>query len=828
MQQPRLRIIQTFIVIWLDPNINESDADCQNSVGHLRRIVSSVNIFTDNETCLQFLNGIKDEIVFMIVSVHLYQQIVPLIQQIDQLRSIYVFSGDKEQHELSRSEWSKVKGVFKQVESICDSLKRDIKQCYTDMISISTFSSTDASDPHFDQLDQSFMYSQLLKEILLEIDQDDDKARKSFVEFYRSQYSGNDALRPEIGDFEQNYPKHSPIWWYTKEPFIYETINRALRTQETEIIVKMSFFMRDLHRQIKGLHTKFADHKPITIYRGQGLFNEDFEKMRKNKGGLLSFNSFLSTTTDDLLALARAESAKDDPNLTGIFFKMKFEPELASTSFAGLDDVSHYRDSEKEILFSMHSVFRIEDITPIQDKVWKVELILTKDNDQDLMCLTNYIRKEIKGTLGWQRLGQLLITIGKFNQAEEVYKSLRESTSNKNPEIMIHIQHQLGNIFRLRGEYSNALSSYQEELTTREKFRYLNDPEVAITYDNIGIVHQSKGQYSHALSFYRKALDIRKKTLLCDNSGFADSYNNIGGVYCEMGEYLKALPLYQKTLEIDQKCLPPNHPSLATTYNNIGAVHRGLGDFSSSLTSYQNALEIQLKSVPSDHFDVAATYSNIGLVYRLIGNHPFALLFYNQALEIRQKCLPPEHPEVAINYNNISLVHRGNKDYSAALSFCQKAFEIQQKSLRADHPVLATTYNNMGLVYQDMKDYSNALSFYQKAREIDEKSLPPYHPDAAFTCNNIAGVYRDMGDYSGALSLLQKTLETQQKSPCPNNRSLAIIHNSMATAYESLQQFDKAVEHGELAVDIASRIWRANYYELQLFQNNLDRMRKKL
>jgi tetratricopeptide (TPR) repeat protein len=823
IRQPRIRIIQSFIVIWLDPNINESNADYQNSLVHIRRIVNSINTFANIDSCVQFLNGIRDEKVFMIVSDHVCRQIVPRIQQMDQILSIYVFSNQTEEHELKANEWSKVKGVFTQIESICDSLKQDFKQCYKDMISISTFSSTDASDPHFDRLDQSFMYSQLIKEILLTIVQDDDTARKQFAQLCRDQYSSKDLSRSKIDDFERDYHLHTPVWWYTKEQFIYEMINRALRTQETEIIIKMGFFMQDLHQQIKRLHTGAAcNKKPTDIYRGQGMFHDDFEKMRKNKGGLLSFNSFLSTSTDDKLAFARAESAKDDPNLIGIFFKMKVDAEHSSTPFASVVESSYYQDTEQEFLFSMHSVFRIGDIKQEQARLWKVELTLTRDTDQQLMCLTDYIRKEIKGTIGWHRLGKLLIKLGKLDYAEKVYKSLLDSAPNYNSEEEeAYIQHQLGNIHREKGLYKSALSFYEKALDIRNK-------EVANTNENIGLTYQYNGEYSNALSFHLETLRIREKCISLDDPAIASSYNNIGGVYNDIGDYSRALSFFQKTLEIDQKTLPPNHPDLATTYNNIGASHRRLGDLHSALVSYEKALEIQKHSLPPDHPELAATLYNIGLIRRQRGDYSIALSFYEQALEIRQKSLSPNCPDVAIVYNNIGLVYKDLKEYDKALSFHHKALEIQQKYLHPHHRALATTYNNIGLIHHDMKNYPEALLFYQKACQIDEKSLPSDDSEVAFTYVSIGGVYRDMEEYLKALSFYQRALEMQEKSDHANQPTMAIIYNSLATAHEGLNEFDVAVRYGEQAVDIAWRAYGTRHPQYQIFRNNLDRMRKKL
>jgi hypothetical protein len=75
-------------------------------------------------------------------------------------------------------------------------------------------------------------------------------------------------------------------------------LNKALRTQDIEIILKMGFFVRDLHRKIQELHIQLNPSRSFIVYRGQGMLNHEFEKMKQSKECLLSFNTFLSTSTE--------------------------------------------------------------------------------------------------------------------------------------------------------------------------------------------------------------------------------------------------------------------------------------------------------------------------------------------------------------------------------------------------------------------------------------------------------------------------------------------------------------------------------------------------
>ena len=85
------------------------------------------------------------------------------------------------------------------------------------------------------------------------------------------------------------------------------------------------------------------------------------------------------------------------------------------------------------------------------------------------------------------------------------------------------------------------------------------------------------GEYAKALSYFEKALSIRQQSLPPNHPDLALCYNNIGLLYGKMGEYAKALSYYEKALGIRQQSLPTNHPDLASSYNNIGNVYDKIG-----------------------------------------------------------------------------------------------------------------------------------------------------------------------------------------------------------------------------------------------------------
>ncbi|CAF1374711.1 unnamed protein product [Adineta steineri] len=689
--------MQNVLLIWLDNDIDETNADCQNKITKLRHVINGIITFVDIDQCFEFIETVVDRKACMIVSGLLGQHIVSRVHNMSQIDSIFIFCDNQKHHEQWVKDWPKIKGVFTNITPICEALKLAAHQYEQNAIPMSFV----GTNKKLDQLDPSFMYTQIIKEILLTIKFEQNHIQ-DYIDYCRDTFADNTKEIENIKQLQRDYHNNTPIYWYTCQMLLYPMLNCALRLMNGDIITHMGLFIGGLHRQIEQLHQQqyagTATANTFTVYRGQGLSTRDFDQMMKTKGGLISFNNFLSTSKDREVSYAFAESNQANPDLVGILFVMKVDPSQSTTPFASIAGISGFQ-GEDEVLFSMHSVFRIQDIKAMHgnNRLYEVNLILTADNDPELSRLIDYIRKENSSDEeGWYRLGSVLIDMGQFDKAGNIYHVLLDQRKDDKDRVTI--------------------------------------------YHRLGLIKYNQGKFQEALTFYKKSLAIRQKSLPPNHPDSAKSYNSIGNVHCNTGNYPKTLFYYEKALEIRQQTLPPNHPDLAMSYNNIGNVYNIMGNYPKTLLYYEKALEIRQQSLPPNHPDLAMSYNNIGEVYRKMSDYPKALASHEKALEIQQQSLPPNHPDLVASYNYIGVVHDRIGNYPKALSFHEKALEIQQQSLPSKHPNLASSHNYIGLLYENMGNYSEARTCYERALQIGEQSLPSNHQDLQGYRNNLERV----------------------------------------------------------------------------------------
>ena len=572
----------------------------EEKLAQFRSIINSIETFDDFDQCFQRLEQIRDENIFFVCSDRFSHQLASLEAKFRQVDSIYLFCDQTSKQGDRIPSCKRGRGVFNNLIPLLNQLRKDVQNSEENCISSGTISQSSASTPN--EVDPSFMYCQLIKEKFLKISSNKTSS-KDLADYCRPAYRGNIDEQDLLNQFEQTYrkesKKESPIWWYTRESFLYRTLNKALRSLDIETLMKMNFYIRDLHEQIQQRFDQPQNEFPPVVYRGQFLFYDDWEKLKKNIDGLYYFNSFLSTSEKESKALDFVRKEKHEEKV-GIFFKMNISRFASSVPFASIEDITAV-EGEKEILFSIGSVFRIDHINEIESNLWQIQLTLSNDRDPLLTRLTDHMRRSLGQGSEWRQLGQLMIKMGHFNKGKEIFEQLI-SPSNELSEL-IFLYNQLGYCEKQLNNLHKALEHYQKAIESSAKLSMSPlDPRLSSIYSNIGVIWKKLKNFDEALRYFEFVLQIDENATNLNRLEIAVDYNNIGSVLDEQGKYSQALKNYQKALEIKLIHLPPTDPSLANNYINIGIVHRKTGDASTGFTVLRKSVRN-----PKEKFDIGSS-----------------------------------------------------------------------------------------------------------------------------------------------------------------------------------------------------------------------------
>jgi tetratricopeptide (TPR) repeat protein len=249
----------------------------------------------------------------------------------------------------------------------------------------------------------------------------------------------------------------------------------------------------------------------------------------------------------------------------------------------------------------------------------------------------------------------------KYPKALELFeKALKEQLKVHGPahEDTARIYNSLASLHYDMAYYDEAEECCRHAIVASGDDSEKNGESYGTFCNNLGLVYLMKGNFTEALKLFQKALVIYEKILGGEHPHKAATYNNIAGVYKNQGNYDEAFAWYMKALAICEKVPGGDHPDTAVTYNNIASVYSEQGNHDEAFAEHKKALVIREKILGREHPDTATTYNNIAAVYHALGKYDEAMLWYGKAQMIWGKVWRFDHPHNVILRENIAECER--------------------------------------------------------------------------------------------------------------------------------------------------------------------------
>lgn len=277
--------------------------------------------------------------------------------------------------------------------------------------------------------------------------------RDELISCCQKEYAGNQVELDRLNRFKQDYSPEQAIWWYTCESFFYKTLNAALRKQNIHMMFLYRSFIADIYHQLKAYQSK--DY--IRVYRSQLMSIDEIDYLRQNVGQFVSVNSFLSTSSQLLIADFYMGDTIQKINLERVLFDIVADPNVVTTKpFANISSLSNFPD-ETEILFMVGSIFRINSITCNKQQVWIIEMSLCGDSENSLKAILEDLRaRHGTGETNLCILGKLLWKMGKFDLAKSFYIRC-ESEVSRNDPILFTVYEDLADMAYQRNNHDESM-----------------------------------------------------------------------------------------------------------------------------------------------------------------------------------------------------------------------------------------------------------------------------------------------------------------------------------------------------------------------------------
>ena len=154
-----------FHIIWLSEDVGDLIQKYSQSFTSLQKHAQhSFDTFTESDLCMSFIFDNPDEAIILIVNGALAEEVVQIIDETPQLNSIYIFCHNKFYHERWTKDRTKIKGVFTDIDQMCQTIEQTLRPTQLDTVHERTTASpvddsvlidrpsTDSASPLFNSL----------------------------------------------------------------------------------------------------------------------------------------------------------------------------------------------------------------------------------------------------------------------------------------------------------------------------------------------------------------------------------------------------------------------------------------------------------------------------------------------------------------------------------------------------------------------------------------------------------------------------------------------------------------------------------------------------
>jgi DNA-binding phage protein len=208
-------------------------------------------------------------------------------------------------------------------------------------------------------------------------------AKDEMMQMIRTRCGSDSKLSNQIDKFRSTYDTRKAIYWYTADSFFYRFMTKCLINHDIDGIFKLRYFICDMRDQMTQI-SQTAPLRPTKLYRGKVMHRNRFEHILRNIGRKVSFNNFVSTTSDNEVASVFAGRDMDvPPDYTSVIFDIQVKPtESCSTLMTDVGKYSGYGE-EKESIFFAGSTFRLTSAEKLDNDSWLVKMEPSRLDDEE-------------------------------------------------------------------------------------------------------------------------------------------------------------------------------------------------------------------------------------------------------------------------------------------------------------------------------------------------------------------------------------------------------------------------------------------------------------
>lgn len=370
-------------------------------------------------------------------------------------------------------------------------------------------------------------------------------------------------------------------------------------------------------------------------------------------------------------------------------------------------------------------------------------------------------------------------------EKSETFRQAQINLSN----ILTYIYNHFAEEGDLVGEQMTLDRIYRIQRTFLPK----NDPQLAITLNNLSILCNRLGRYEQEIQYLHEAVQILESTKGTDSWEYAAAQVNMATVLTERGHYTKAAACYKEALPILRNT-EDKHEIYATTLNNLATLYHNLGQSDNEEQCLEEALALLRKQGQTTSHTYALMLANQGVLLVRLGNPQKAEQCFLQAAEL-QHTKNGFAIEYATTLYNLGELYVSQNRVSEALEILQNAHDIVKSMKGEVTREYASILSQLARVYHLKGDATMQKDCLNKALRIQKAILGENHPEYANTLYQLSLLEHEHGHEQEQIEMLRRTLALRKQLLGEHHPDYIATLTSIGTMYANQNQYKKAEQY---------------------------------
>jgi len=274
---------------------------------------------------------------------------------------------------------------------------------------------------------------------------------------------------------------------------------------------------------------------------------------------------------------------------------------------------------------------------------------------------------------------------------EQTLHLLKETQGTSSPMYIVNLSY-YGDFLKNKGDYKAAEAILKKAfvLGQQNKDKFTDLSEFCATYGFLGNYYRDRQQYTEALPLYLEQLKIYQEQIGNQHTEYGAVLSNLAAVYQRIGHYDKTLALEQESVRVTEKYHGVDNFAYGQRINNLALSYSALEDYETADSLFDIALSNAAEILGKDHYEYALRMQNLGVNYLYLQQYPEALAMIEKARAIISQQLPKNHVQ---HINNSYF-------YAQVLALNQhpkKAVEVLEEAVTPEDDSKDSSQNQLGL-----------------------------------------------------------------------------------------------------------------------------------